>query len=88
MAGPDILVIPMSIIYVGLTTFLHFRIYNAAIKPTLIEFIILLAIIAVMYSVAAYLFYTFLFKTSDSLLQPKETEKMAHHFLALRYFNF
>ena len=88
VAGPDILVIPMSVVYIGLCTFLHFRIYNSAIKPTLLEFIILLVIIAALYTTAAYLFYVFLFKTSDPLLQSKEKATKHQHFLALRYFNF
>lgn len=83
MAGPDILVIPMSLLYVGLCTYLHFQIYNRAIKPTLIEFIILFLIVLVFYSSAAYLFYTLLFKTSAPVAKPSPPL----HSLILRSFN-
>lgn len=84
VAGPDIMVIPMSCLYVGVCSFLHFRIYNLAVKPTLVEFVVLLLLIVSAYSTAAYLFYVFLFSNGPV---PAPSSTQLHHFVVLRDFS-
>lgn len=56
MGSPQWLIIIGGCIFVGICTYLHFNIYNQSIKPTLLEFIILLIFIFMIYGCAAYLF--------------------------------
>lgn len=50
-----VLIIIAAILFSISTTYLHFNLYNKAIKPTLLEFIILLFVLMVLYGCGAYL---------------------------------
>jgi hypothetical protein len=56
-ASPTILLIPMTILYGCATSWLHFRLYNQALKPTLLEMVALFCMVTFLHACAAYFYY-------------------------------
>ena len=56
-ATPDIVLVPLTIVYVVASVFLHFRIYNNSFKPTLFELVIVVLLLTAFYTGAAVTFY-------------------------------
>jgi hypothetical protein len=56
-ASPTIVLVPMTILYACAAAFLHFRLYNQALKPNLLEMIVLFCVVAFLHFSAAYFYY-------------------------------
>jgi len=56
-AGPAPLLITMTILYACVVSWAHFRIYNEALKPTLLEMVALFCMVTFLHCAAAYFYY-------------------------------
>lgn len=56
-ASPPIVLVPMTIVYACAAAWLHFRLYNQALKPTLLEMVVLFCMLAFLHASAAYFYY-------------------------------
>jgi hypothetical protein len=60
-------IILTSILYIGVCSYLHFNVYNQAIKPTLFEFLTLLFFIVCIYITGTVLLYKTFLTTDRSI---------------------
>lgn len=56
-ATPSWLLVIMTIIYGALSVYIHFRVYNRSMKPTLCEMVILFIMLAFLYGCTCFLLY-------------------------------
>jgi hypothetical protein len=54
---PNVVLVPLTILYACSTSWLHFRLYNQALKPTLLEMVVLFCVVAFLHASAAYFYY-------------------------------
>lgn len=81
------IIIPTTIIFIGGCTYLYFNIYNQAIKPTLLEFIIFLTLTALIYTGSSFLFYQTFVSTVHVPETPHIQQENRKHFILRTFFN-
>lgn len=68
----------MTLVYLGLAVFLHFRIYNNTYKPTLFEMVVLFIMLLFFYGCTAYLYYINFAGLTINQQPTTKTMKSAH----------